>query len=93
MYDYIATEIKNGRITNVPENQRYWFEQAALINQYINNPSAGTDNASAIFIENANILSLGSRYSVSLNREITNDIAFNVGSDILKFGGITSLLS
>ena len=49
-YRYIADNFGN----QMPAAQKYWFYQAANVNNYINNLASGTDQMSAYFIYQMN---------------------------------------
>lgn len=98
MYQYIFDKVGS----QMPTEQWYWFQQAALINQYLNNEALGipTPNVSqsAYFIQQINILSLtlagpGHDASDANIALISNTIGLNVYNDIIQHGGVIPELS
>ncbi len=76
MYDYIFKTFGD----KMPDDQKYWFEQAGQINQFLNNLS-GTPSPSAYFIYQMNKESLkaaGLNYSDANIAKISNAIGANV---------------
>ena len=93
MYQYIFDKVGS----QMPTEQLYWFQQAALINQYLNNEALGTPtpnvSQSAYFIQQINILSLtlagpGHDASDTNIALISNTIGKNVYDDIIQHGGV-----
>ncbi len=93
MYQYIFDKVGS----QMPTEQWYWFQQAALINQYLNDVALGkpTPNVSqsAYFIQQINILSLtlagpGHDASDTNIALISNTIGLNVYNDIIQHDGL-----
>ena len=83
-YNYIYITFKD----QMPSDQAYWFQQAAEINRYINNPSSETPTQSGYFIQQVNKISGKNDGQIKI---MTNMIAENVINDVLKSGVIPSL--
>ncbi|MDC5467545.1 hypothetical protein NRA61_18565, partial [Acinetobacter baumannii] len=83
-YNYIYINFKD----QMPSDQAYWFQQAAEINRYINNPSSETPTQSGYFIQQVNKISGKNDSQIKI---MTNMIAENVINDVLKSGVIPSL--
>jgi len=87
MYLYIFKELGD----QMHPDQAYWFEQAAQINLYLNNPGNSVlATHSAYFIQQINKLSLESAGLVASDDKIkiiSNAIGANVYADIIKAKG------
>jgi Ca2+-binding RTX toxin-like protein len=84
MYQYIYEQVGD----QMPEDQSYWFEQAAKINLYLNNPDSVTPSQSAYFIQQINKEALGESASDERIANISNHIGQNVYNDIIGAGGV-----
>lgn len=84
MYAYIHREFKD----QMEPEQAYWFQQAAEINRYLNNPTIEIPTQSGYFIQQVNKISGKTDSEIA---EITNQIAKNVYNDIIDNGRIPDL--
>jgi Ca2+-binding RTX toxin-like protein len=86
MYKYIFDTFGS----QMPNNQAYWFEQAAKINLYLNNPSSVPPTQSGYFIQQINKLAGKDDLEI---KKTTNLIAQNVYNDIVNInrGAIPAL--
>ncbi len=92
MYGYIYDTFKD----QMPSDQEYWFQQAAEINKYLNDPILENRTPSAYFIQQMNILSLeaannGFAPTPANIKLISNTIGEKVYTDIVTNGAIPEL--
>lgn len=85
MYEYIFLQVGD----QLPADQAYWFQQAAEINQYVNDVSNGFDlnpKQSAYFIQQMNKASGNSSDDDIAN--VSNEIGLRVYNDIIDGNGM-----
>ena len=76
--------------SQMPKDQKYWFEQAEQVNEYLNDINGVDPTPSAYFIQQINIESLksaGLDYDPVSIAKISNDIGLRVYTDIKDAAG------